>query len=86
MSMRTSEQIAVFAHPFTLPGFETSQPAGKYRVVTDEEQIEGLSFVSFRRIATTMHLPAIGKRSATMQAYPIDPAELTEALRADALR
>ena len=49
MSVRTTETTVTFKHPFTLPSFDGPQPAGTYRLVMDEEEILGLSFLAFRR-------------------------------------
>ncbi len=44
MTTRTNARIVTFARPFLLKGIDRELPAGDYRVVTDEELIEGLSF------------------------------------------
>jgi hypothetical protein len=44
MTMRTRSKTVTFAFPFLLKGVDRVLPAGDYRVVTDEELIEGLSF------------------------------------------
>ena len=59
MSVRTTETTVTFKHLFTLPSVDSPQPAGTYRLVMDEEEILGLSFLSFRRTATMLHVPAI---------------------------
>lgn len=89
MSTRTTETTVTFSRPFTLAAVEGVQPAGTYRLVTDEEQIPGLSFVAFRRMTTMLHLPADpppGRPSpgCTREVVNVDPAELAEALAADA--
>jgi hypothetical protein len=43
--------------PFELKGVDRILPAGDYRVVTDEELIEELSFPVYRRISTMIFLP-----------------------------
>ena len=58
MSTRTTETTVTFARPFTLTAIDGIQAPGTYRVVTEEEQIPGLSFVAFQRLSTTLHLPA----------------------------
>ena len=50
--MRTTETTITFRCPFTLSALDKVEPAGTYRVVTEEEEIGGLSFVAFRRTAT----------------------------------
>lgn len=83
MSTRTTEASVTFCRPFTLTALDGLQPAGTYRLVTDEEQIPGLSFVAFRRLATLLHLPADPAPGATRQVVNVDPAELAAALAAD---
>ncbi len=52
MIARTLSKTAAFSKPFLLKGVDRILPAGDYRVVTDEELIEGLSFPAYRRVAT----------------------------------
>jgi hypothetical protein len=84
MPDRSSETLVTFRRPFRLASFDAPQPAGTYRVVTDEEEILGLSFQAYRRTATVLHVPAVSVLSGQTQALPIDPDELASALRADA--
>ena len=58
MIARTLSKTVVFTRPFLLKGIERILPAGDYRVVTDEELIEGLSFPVYRRISTMIFVPA----------------------------
>jgi hypothetical protein len=44
MIARSLSKTIVFNKPFLLKGVGRSLPAGEYRVVTDEELIEGISF------------------------------------------
>jgi hypothetical protein len=53
-------------------------------VVTEEEQIPGLSFTAFRRTETLLYLPADPLPGATRQAVSVSPDELAEVLAADA--
>ena len=46
-----------FAHAFDLKGVGSGLPAGTYRVDTEEEQIDGLSFLAYRRLATFIRIP-----------------------------
>jgi hypothetical protein len=99
MSMRTTETTVTFRHPFALAGLDGRQPAGTYRLVTEEEQIPGLSFVAYRRLATMLHLPADPAPGDTRPSYTsprymsprymsqvisVDPVELAALLAADA--
>lgn len=73
----------VFRHPFRLRGWAEAQPAGPYTVETEEELIEGLSFVAYRRVATTITRQAT-RSGALMQMIPVEPDILAAALAADA--
>jgi hypothetical protein len=55
---RSRRETVMFKHPFRIASVERLLPAGPYEVITDEESMEGLSFPSFRPIATMMMLPA----------------------------
>lgn len=84
MSARTTETTVTFRKPFILAAFDGTHPAGTYTVVTEEEQIPGLSFVAFRRVATLLYLPANPLPGGTRHVVSILPEELAEALAADA--
>ena len=84
--MRTIETMVTFRHPFVLAALEATQPAGTYRLVTEEEEIPGLSFVAFRRTATMLHLPALPATGATHQVVSVDPVEWAAVVEADGRR
>jgi hypothetical protein len=84
MSIRTTETTVTFRRPFTLAALDAPQPAGTYRLVVEEEQIPGLSFVAFRRVATLLHVPANPVPGGTCQVVSILPDELAEAVAVDA--
>lgn len=84
MTIRTRETTITFRHPFSLTAVDGSQPAGAYRLITDEEEIIGLSFLAFRRTATMLHIPAVSRSlSGRNQVFLVDPAELAAALELD---
>jgi hypothetical protein len=83
MTTRTRRETVSFARPFRLEGVGRLLAAGAYEVVTDEEMIEGLSFASFRRVATMIMVPAAA-RNGSVEMIPIDPADLDRAQRIDA--
>lgn len=83
MSGRTTHSIAHFEAPFALGGLEGKLPAGDYDVDHDEELIDGMSWLAWRRVATFIHLPARTVKSATSQLVAVDHAELETALRLD---
>jgi hypothetical protein len=86
MSERTSETMVTFSHPFMLKAFEAPQPEGTYRVLIQESEISGLSFVAFRRSGTTLCVPAMGVTGQRQETYEVDPAELAAALETDRQR
>jgi hypothetical protein len=81
--MRSTGTVITFRHPFVLAALETMQPAGTYRLVIEEEEIPGLSFVAFRRTATLPHLPDLSATSDRHQVVPVDPLELSALVEAD---
>ncbi len=84
MTVRTIETTVTFAHPFRIAAIDEALPAGTYRLVSDEEEILGLSFLAFRRTATLLHLPAIASTATTRQVVAVEPAEFEAMLAADA--
>lgn len=83
MPTRTTRSVVRFSSAFRLHGFDAPQPAGEYSVEQDEEQIEGISAIAYRRVATFIHLPAIATGTLARQMVPIDPADLEAALTRD---
>jgi hypothetical protein len=53
-------------------------------VDTDEELIDGLSFLAYRRVATLLHLPSVSSRVGVIEIITVDPSELEAALESDA--
>jgi hypothetical protein len=84
MTMRSRREIISFKHPFRIEGVDRLLSAGAYEVITDEEMIEGLSFASFRRVATMIMVPAAAPRGATMEMISISSVALSDAQRIDA--
>jgi hypothetical protein len=79
---RTSSKTVTFRRPFRLKGVDRTLPAGDYRVMTDEDLIEGLSFPVYRRVATMILVPAA--QAASVEMVTIDPADLKTAQDRDA--
>jgi hypothetical protein len=82
MIARTREKTVSFTRPFVLAGVDHALPPGEYRVKTDEELIEGISFPVYRRVATMIFVPAQTRGAIEMVA--VDPAVLQAALERDA--
>jgi hypothetical protein len=81
MTMRTTNKTITFHRPFRLEGVDGVLPPADYRVVTDEEIIEGLSFVAYHRVATSIFVPA--PYGSAVEMVTIDPADLEAAQAAD---
>jgi hypothetical protein len=80
---RTLSKDVAFVRPFLLKGIDRMLPAGTYKVVTDEELIEGLSFPVYRRVSTMIFVPA-QSQAAALEMVTIDPLELQAAQERDA--
>ncbi|MDZ4368861.1 MAG: hypothetical protein U0987_17835 [Afipia sp.] len=85
MTMRTRRETVIFKHPTRIKGIERLLPAGAYEVVTDEEMIEGLSFPSFRRIATMIMVPGAPPHHHSMEMLAISSIDLADAQHHDAV-
>ena len=83
MASRTTQTVVSFSSAFRLPGFDRQQPAGSYRVDNDEESIEGVSWLAWRRVGSFIHLPGIGVRASTHEMAPISPTDLDAAIEQD---
>jgi hypothetical protein len=84
MTTRTRRETVHFKHPFRLDGVDRLLPPGAYEVVTDEEMIEGLSFPSFRRVATMIMVPGAAPHVSTVEMITVSPVDLSDARRDDA--
>ena len=73
-----------FARPFLLKGVDRVLAAGQYKVITDEELIEELSFPVYRRVATMIFVPADSQNSSSVEMLAIDPRDLQDAQDRDA--
>jgi hypothetical protein len=82
MTVRTNSKTTTFHHPFWLKGVDRELPPGDYRVVTEEELIEGLSFSAYHRLSTVIFVPASSGSATEM--VTIDPADLEMARGRDA--
>jgi molybdopterin-guanine dinucleotide biosynthesis protein len=83
MTIRTTRTTVSFSQPFKLKDLDDIQPAGDYILDTDEELIEGLSRLAYRRIATLLHLPSTSRPQSHTEVVSVNPAELAAALESD---
>ncbi len=83
MIARSLNETVVFCKPFLLKGVDRILPAGDYRVVTDEELIEGISFPVYRRVSTMIFVPAT-PHGSSIEMVTIDPLDVRAARDQDA--
>jgi hypothetical protein len=84
MTTRSRRETIHFKHPFRIKGIDRLLAPGAYEVITDEEMIEGLSFASFRRVATMIMIPGEAPRISSMEMISIGSVDLSNAQRDDA--
>lgn len=80
MATRTHQRTVTFTKPFHLTWMDGLLPPGEYRVDTDEESVDGLSFVVWRHTATTIRV----SRNGVTQVFRVDPTDLEASLMRDA--
>ena len=85
MTTRSKETTLTFSKAFFLSEVDGPLQAGTYRVVVDEEDIPGLSFLAFRRTGTMLHIPALSAPGGPNEMLLVNPDELAAALEADHL-
>src|ERR1700737_1794257 len=83
MTVRTTRTSLSFPQPFELRDLDDIQPAGDYLLDTDEELIEGLSRLAYRRVATLLHLPSTSRPQSRTELVSVNPAELDAVLESD---
>jgi hypothetical protein len=81
--MRTTQHYVVFQRPFMVRGMDKIEPPGTYLIVTDDEEIAGLSFQAWRRASTAIRLPAEEFLAAQEQYTTIDAEDLIAAKARD---
>ncbi|ULR42615.1 hypothetical protein [Rhizobium sp. K102] len=82
-STRTTDTIVHFSAPFALPDLVGEMhPAGDYKIAQDEERIEGLSLLAYRRTATYIHLPSIAQGNRLRRIVRMEPTVLADLLAA----
>ena len=80
VTTRLSTRTVTFARSFVLDEIERELPAGLYDVETEEESLEGLSFLAYRRVSTRI---LVRRASGETQMWTIHPDGLAIALAQD---
>ena len=78
-----AEQSVRPAQSGSVKGVDRILAPGDYRIVTDEELIEELSFPVYRRVATMIFVPAESGSASTVEMVTIDPQDLQAAQELD---
>jgi hypothetical protein len=82
MTTRTTTKSVTFHRPFYLKGIDRLLPPADYRVMTDEEVIDGLSFAAYRRVSTAIFV--LAESGSAVEMVTIDPSDLQTAQEQDA--
>jgi len=83
MTERRTVSSVTFVEAFVLEGADRIQPAGTYVVETVEEPLNNISLLGFRRVSTTITLPAVGTATLSRQVVVISPEELANGSMSD---
>lgn len=83
MLNRTVTTQVTFVRPFRLAGVDGLQPAGTYVIETEEELLQAVSFVAWRRLETVIRLPRTPDGPMVDQIVTIDPEALEATLALD---
>jgi len=79
MTTRTTSRTVTFQYPFVLDGFARPVPAGSYLVETEEELMDTVLSLAWKRVATVFRL----QTGAGTEDYFVDPEQLEAALLRD---
>lgn len=82
MKMRTTTATVAFHRRFWLKDVDRLLPPACYRMMTDEDLIEGLSFPAYHRVSTVIFVP--GPSGCAVEMVTIDPLDLQAAQDQDA--
>lgn len=83
MTIRSRRETVTFLHPARIKGVDRILAAGTYEIVTDEEMIEGLSFPSYRRVATMIMVPGAPPHHHSLEMLSVTSVDLADAQKRD---
>lgn len=83
MSLRTVRSTVSFDASFVLEGIDRLFPGGAYKIESDEELIQGISFTAYRRTATLIHLHENPRQPGLTETLRVEPAVFDAALERD---
>jgi hypothetical protein len=79
MQSRTSHSHVTFRRPFQLAGMDRLEPAGRYEVALEEEQLDALTVEAWRQTSVTLKIASPG----ATEYLSVDPMDLRAALMRD---
>jgi hypothetical protein len=82
MTSRLTTRTVTFTRPFILDEINRELPAGSYTVETEEEPLDGVSFIAYRRVSTSF-IVRPGPEATGTQMWTIHPDSLAAALMRD---
>lgn len=84
MKIRRTKKTIEFGHPFKLHGYRETLPSGRYEIETEEEWLEGMSFLAFQRKRVILHLKHDPQCPGISETITLtDPGELDAAIARD---
>jgi hypothetical protein len=72
-----------FCRPFVLSAVDCPAPAGMYRLAIDEDEAPGLSFLTFKRVATMLYVSALSTPGGPHPMFAVNADELAAAFAGD---
>jgi L-alanine-DL-glutamate epimerase-like enolase superfamily enzyme len=86
MITRSRRETINFVHPAVIEGLDRELAPGEYELLIEEELIEGLSFASYRRVATLIIVPGASVHHRSTEMMPVTSAAIADAMRIDAAK
>ncbi len=83
MNTRFSKSVVTFSHPFHMSGYSDELPKGDYEVIVEEELLQGLSFLAYRRTGTYLTVQGKGSHAGNSETREITEKDLESALNRD---
>jgi hypothetical protein len=80
VTRRSATGEVTFRRDFQLPEMDRAYPPGTYQIETDDERLDVLSTLAYRRVATRIRL----HRPGAIEFLTISPEHLRAALASDA--
>jgi len=83
MCIGSTESLVTFKNSFRPSVLDTDLPAGTCRIVFCDEEIAGLTFLAFRRVAAMSDLPSLEGSRSTRRVVLLDSDDSEAVVRAD---